>query len=69
QDIICIANMQHNCLNVKCMDFSTKPLYQEQTQTHQMTSIIKHQQSPQYLLNSFSIHNYQHPHSLLPESL
>jgi hypothetical protein len=30
---------------------------------------VKHQQSPQYLLNSFSIHNYQHLHSLLPESL
>ncbi|KAG2129945.1 hypothetical protein DEU56DRAFT_710250, partial [Suillus clintonianus] len=69
QDIICIANVQHNCIDAKCTDLSTKRLWQERTQTDRTSSIVKHQISPHYLLNMFSIHNYQHLHSLLPESL
>ncbi|KAG1824214.1 hypothetical protein EV424DRAFT_1320857, partial [Suillus variegatus] len=68
-DIICIANVQHNCLDAKCTELTTKHLWQERTQTDRTASVVKHQISPQYLLNMFSIHNYQHLCSLLPESL
>ncbi|KAG2073776.1 hypothetical protein BDR04DRAFT_1009623, partial [Suillus decipiens] len=69
QDIVCAVNLQHNCLNVKCTNLSTKHVWQEWTQTDQMTSIMEHQPLPHHLLNTFSIHNYQHIHSFLPESL
>ncbi|KAG0693203.1 hypothetical protein DFH29DRAFT_1007548 [Suillus ampliporus] len=68
-DIVCAVNLQHNCLDAKCTDLSTKHVWQERTQTDQTTSIIEHRPSPHYLLNTFSIHNYEHIHSLLPESL
>lgn len=69
QDIICAVNLQHNCLDAKCTDLSTKHLWQERIQTDRTTSIVEHQPSPEYLLNTFSIHNYQHIHSVLPEFL
>ncbi|KAG1828025.1 hypothetical protein EV424DRAFT_1318931 [Suillus variegatus] len=68
-DIICAVNLQHNCLDAKCTDLSTKHLWQERIQTDRTTSIVEHQPSPEYLLNTFSIHNYQHIHSVLPEFL
>jgi hypothetical protein len=66
---VCAVNLQHNCLDAKCTNLSTKHVWQERTQTDQTTSILEHQPSPHYLLNTFSIHNYQHIHSFLPESL
>ncbi|KAG2339510.1 hypothetical protein BDR05DRAFT_1003322 [Suillus weaverae] len=69
QDIICAVNLQHNCLNTKCTHLSMKHLWQECIQTDRTTSIVEHQPSPEYLLNTFSIHNYQHIHSVLPEFL
>ncbi|KAG1769945.1 hypothetical protein EV702DRAFT_928114, partial [Suillus placidus] len=68
-DIICAVNLQHNCLNAKCTELSTKHLWQEHIQNDRTTSIVEHQPSPEYLLNTFSIHNYQHIHSVLPEFL
>ncbi|OJA20984.1 hypothetical protein AZE42_10828 [Rhizopogon vesiculosus] len=69
KDIICAVNLQHNCLDAKCTDFSKKNLWQEWTQTDKMTSVMKHKPSLHYLLNTLSIHNYEHIHSLIPESL
>jgi hypothetical protein len=44
-------------------------VWQERTQTDKVTSVVKHKPSPHYLLNTWSIHNYEHIHSLIPESL
>ncbi|KAG2116486.1 uncharacterized protein F5147DRAFT_541262, partial [Suillus discolor] len=69
QDIICTVNLQHNCLDAKCRDLSMKHLWQEHIQTDRTMSIMEHQPSPEYFLNTWSIHNYQHIHSVLPEFL
>jgi len=34
-----------------------------------VTNVVNHKPSLHYLLNTLSIHNYEHIHSLLPESL
>ncbi|KAG2115374.1 uncharacterized protein F5147DRAFT_569473 [Suillus discolor] len=41
----------------------------EHIQTDRTMSIMEHQPSPEYFLNTWSIHNYQHIHSVLPEFL
>ncbi|KAG1866336.1 hypothetical protein C8R48DRAFT_672094 [Suillus tomentosus] len=52
-DIICVVNLQHNCVDLQCTDTISQP----------------HKSTPHYFINAYSIHNYDHIHLILPEAL
>ncbi|KAG1803360.1 hypothetical protein EV424DRAFT_1331009, partial [Suillus variegatus] len=59
-DLICIVNLQHNCVDSRCTDFDQKPIRQEWTETSVTKAVIKHKPTPNFFLNVYSIHNYEH---------
>ncbi|KAG2051957.1 hypothetical protein BDR06DRAFT_1059597 [Suillus hirtellus] len=69
QEIICIVNIQHDCIKSLCTDTSQCRIHQEQNETARMKSIIQHKSSLFYLLNAYSIHNYAQIRSVIPPSL
>ncbi|KAH7904810.1 hypothetical protein BJ138DRAFT_977676, partial [Hygrophoropsis aurantiaca] len=68
-DVVCAVNVQHNCADSHCVDTSYTPLHQERLMTSQTKPIVKHHSTPHHILNAFSIHNYNHIHSVIPEHL
>ncbi|KAG1807724.1 hypothetical protein EV424DRAFT_1283807, partial [Suillus variegatus] len=68
-EIICIVNIQHDCVKSQCTDTSQCHLRQERTETTHTKSIIQHKSSLFYLLNAYSIHNYAQIQSVIPPSL
>ncbi|KAG1723899.1 hypothetical protein EDB19DRAFT_1915867 [Suillus lakei] len=69
QEIVCIVNIQHDCVKSQCTDTSQCRLHQERTETTRTKSVIQHKSSPFYLLNAYSIHNYAQIRSVIPPSL
>ncbi|KAG2120425.1 uncharacterized protein F5147DRAFT_562462 [Suillus discolor] len=69
EDIICIVNLQHDCVKAQCTDISQCRVHQEQTKTAHTRPVIQHQPSPFYLLNAYSIHNHAQIQSVIPQSL
>ncbi|KAH7928239.1 hypothetical protein BV22DRAFT_974816, partial [Leucogyrophana mollusca] len=69
KDITCAVNVQHNCVDSQCVDIGHKRLRQERTETSRTTPIINHKPTPLYFLNTYSIHNYAHIRSAVPENL
>jgi hypothetical protein len=70
QDIICVVNVQHNCFDSKCSEMSHRSSHQERTSNpSRVVQVMKHADTPLYLLNTHSIHNYVHIKKILPESL
>lgn len=62
--------MQHNCVDSNCTKFLSKARKQERIESDLRTfQFVEHTDTPLYLLNTHSIHNYQHIHSALPETL
>ncbi|KAI6111276.1 hypothetical protein F5141DRAFT_968851, partial [Pisolithus sp. B1] len=68
-DIVCAVNLQHNCMDSKCITVACCPIQQERILTAQTKPVIHHKETPNYLLNTFSIHNYAFIHTALPASL
>lgn len=63
-------NIQHNCLDSKCSTIAAQPRKQERVTSETRTlPILQHTESPLYLLNTHSIHNYQQIHDALPDDL
>ncbi|KIK76328.1 hypothetical protein PAXRUDRAFT_170254, partial [Paxillus rubicundulus Ve08.2h10] len=69
QDVICVVNIQHNCVDSKCMDAGTKRVFQEYMVTSQIVSIIDHKPSHNFFLNTYALHNNIHIHALVPPNL
>ncbi|KAG1804058.1 uncharacterized protein BJ212DRAFT_1486896 [Suillus subaureus] len=46
-----------------------KPIYQEQTITSHLRPIIQHKPTPHYLLNVYSVHNYDYINLIMPDTL
>ncbi|KAH7903919.1 hypothetical protein BJ138DRAFT_968253, partial [Hygrophoropsis aurantiaca] len=69
QDLICVANIQHNCIDSKCQDTQERPVLQERHLTTVTTSVLKHQPTNSYFLNLYSLHNYEHLAAVVPENL
>ncbi|KAG1724949.1 uncharacterized protein EDB91DRAFT_1012057, partial [Suillus paluster] len=67
--IVCIVNVQHDCVKSQCTNTSQCCIRQEQTETAHTKSIIQHKSSPFYLLNAYLIHNYAQIRSVIPLSL
>ncbi|KAG2130585.1 hypothetical protein BD769DRAFT_1297329, partial [Suillus cothurnatus] len=68
-DLICIANLQHNCIDSQCADIYQKPLHQERTETSRTKAVMKHESTPKFFLNVYSIHNYEHILLIVPDTL
>ncbi|KAG1736269.1 hypothetical protein EDD22DRAFT_745936, partial [Suillus occidentalis] len=68
-DIICVVNLQHNCVDSQCTDTISQPVRQERLETSRTKPIIRHKSTPHYFFNAYSIHNYDHIHLVLPEAL
>ncbi|KAG2122906.1 hypothetical protein DEU56DRAFT_716858, partial [Suillus clintonianus] len=68
-EIVCIVNVQHDCVKSQCTGISQCHIRQERTETARMKSIIQHKSSPFYLLNAYLIHNYAQIQSVIPQSL
>ncbi|KAI6151660.1 hypothetical protein BKA82DRAFT_54478, partial [Pisolithus tinctorius] len=69
KDVICIANVQHNCVNSKCASFVNCAIHQERSKTTQVRKAVHHEPTRKYLLNTYLIHNYAHIRRALPPSL
>ncbi|KIN97721.1 hypothetical protein M404DRAFT_98196, partial [Pisolithus tinctorius Marx 270] len=69
KDVICIVNVQHNCVDLKCASFVNHAICQERSKTTQVQKAIHHEPTRKYLLNTYSIHNYTHIRRALPPSL
>ncbi|KAH7885945.1 hypothetical protein F5I97DRAFT_1785525, partial [Phlebopus sp. FC_14] len=65
-NIICV---QHNCIDSKYLELTNINLRQERILTSCIKSIMKHQLTPSYFLNMYSIYNYHHIKSIVPEAL
>ncbi|KAG1824629.1 uncharacterized protein BJ212DRAFT_1444390 [Suillus subaureus] len=68
-DIVCSVNVQHNCINSHCTDTTQQPIYQEWTITSHSRPIIQHKPTPHYLLNVYSVHNYDYINLVMPNTL
>ncbi|EGO04721.1 hypothetical protein SERLA73DRAFT_44154, partial [Serpula lacrymans var. lacrymans S7.3] len=68
-DIICIANIQHNCINSNCATLRETQVQQERIETTCTKSVTQHQPTNIYILNTYSIHNYHHIQSVIPDPL
>ncbi|KAM6499373.1 hypothetical protein JOM56_004881, partial [Amanita muscaria] len=68
-DVICCINLQHDCTYSKCMDFHQQVICQDQLESTVSCSLVQHADTHRYVLNIFSIHNYQHISAALPPSL
>jgi hypothetical protein len=69
QDIICTVNLQHNCINSKCIDMCQQHMHQEQMKTTQTKPVVDYQPTPYYFLNAYSIHNCDFIRLVIPEAL
>ena len=69
QDIVCAINVQHDCFASDCHKKASKPVFQERLKTLRTREIVDHESTNAYILNTLSIHNYQHILAALPEGL
>ncbi|KAG1737140.1 uncharacterized protein EDB91DRAFT_1083172 [Suillus paluster] len=72
------ASVHLPCLNLTddeivttavCTETLQQPVRQERLETSRMKPIIRHKSTPHYFINAYSIHNYNHIHLVIPETL
>ncbi|KAI5995504.1 hypothetical protein EDD15DRAFT_2365685 [Pisolithus albus] len=68
-DIVCAVNLQHNCMDSKCVTLAHRAVRQERISTVRTKPVLRHEETPNYFLNTFSIHNYAFIHAALPACL
>ncbi|KIK10545.1 hypothetical protein PISMIDRAFT_124269, partial [Pisolithus microcarpus 441] len=69
KDIVCAVNLQHNCMDSKCIMLTPRATLQERVLTTRTKPVVHHEETPNYILNTFSIHNYAFIRAALPASL
>ncbi|KAI6008549.1 hypothetical protein EDC04DRAFT_2581982, partial [Pisolithus marmoratus] len=69
KDLVCVVNIQHNCIDSKCAGSIYSTVHQERSETMQTWTVICHEPTCKFLLNTYSIHNYTHIIATLPLSL
>ncbi|KAI9463504.1 hypothetical protein HD554DRAFT_2124595 [Boletus coccyginus] len=68
-DIVCAVNLQHNCTDSKCIALSHRTIQQERVSTTRTKAVIRHEDTPDHFLNTFSIHNHVFIRAALPALL
>ena len=66
---MCTVNVQHDCIKSSCKDVQHRRMRQERDETEQTYDSVLHVASPHYIINAYSLHNYQEILSFLPPSL
>jgi hypothetical protein len=61
--------VQHDCILSACENLQPVPVLQERLTTAQMRSVLSHRATKDYILNVFSLHNYQHIKATVPAHL
>jgi hypothetical protein len=69
QDIVCAVNTQHDCAKAACADNGTVAIMQERKESGRTRPAIAHRDDDHFLLNTSSLHNYQHILAVLPPHL
>ena len=69
QDVICSVNLQHDCVTSQCTRTQQTRQRQERTESAKLQTSIVHSSTPNYILNAYSLHNYQHILSTIPSQL
>ncbi|KAI6017560.1 hypothetical protein BKA83DRAFT_4015195, partial [Pisolithus microcarpus] len=68
-DFVCVVNVQHNCIDSGCAGSVHSTICQERSETTRTWTVIRHEPTPKFFLNVYSIHNYTHILAALPLSL
>ncbi|KAJ3002667.1 hypothetical protein NUW54_g5724 [Trametes sanguinea] len=69
QDILCAINLQHDCFASDCKEIEKVPMLQERGKSTKTRQLIKHTDANLWLLNTYSIHNYDLIRSSVPLEL
>ncbi|KIK24424.1 hypothetical protein PISMIDRAFT_42168, partial [Pisolithus microcarpus 441] len=69
KDFVCVVNVQHNCIDSGCAGSVHSTICQERSETTRTWTVIRHEPTPKFFLNVYSIHNYTHILAALPLSL
>ncbi|KAG8945895.1 hypothetical protein FRC03_001600 [Tulasnella sp. 419] len=69
QNVICAVNVQHDCSSSGCSGFKEKYLTQEHCVTEKTINLVAHSASPNFILNTSSLHNYKFIQTVLPTTL
>ncbi|KAL6300161.1 hypothetical protein BKA93DRAFT_819596 [Sparassis latifolia] len=69
KDVICVVNIQHDCLMSGCKGLTQAPVRQENTETRKTRTVSNHAETASYVLNTYSLHNHQNIASALPDPL
>lgn len=64
-----MVNLQHDCHRGKCETSGTQILHQEREATTRSRTVIKHSDDTHFIVNTQSLHNYQHISRAIPSNL
>lgn len=67
--MICSVNLQHDCVTSQCTHTQQTRQRQERSESAKLRTSIVHASAPNYILNAYSLHNYQHILSTIPSQL
>ncbi|KAF8425723.1 hypothetical protein L210DRAFT_3319884, partial [Boletus edulis BED1] len=68
-DVVCTVNVQHDCMTACCG--STRAVFEQQERllSSRTKVLVDHVPTNAYLLNTYSLHNYQWIISAIPISI
>jgi hypothetical protein len=69
KDIVCGVNIQHDCSYSKCSDYASQTILQDKVETSRIRSIISHNNVNQFILNTYSLHNYASITAVIPNNI
>jgi len=69
QDVICVVNVQHDCVTSCCNSTRTVFEQQERLLSSRTKVLVNHTPTNAYVLNTHSLHNYQWILSAIPTSI
>ncbi|KAG9091071.1 hypothetical protein FRC06_000726 [Ceratobasidium sp. 370] len=69
QSIVCVVNLQHDCLAEGTCTLQPIAERQEREDTSRTRNMVQHSDNPRYMLNTQGLHGIQHVRFALPQSL
>ncbi|KIM50584.1 hypothetical protein SCLCIDRAFT_54980, partial [Scleroderma citrinum Foug A] len=68
-DIICSANLQHDCFRANCQAIGQEEVRQEQELVGKTRSVIVHADEDFFVVNAHALHNAKYIRAALPHRL
>lgn len=71
KEILCTVNIQHDCASSgsDCHSIRNVKEWQERSETTKSRRLVNHASTNAYVLNTFSLHNYQHITATIPPAV